>query len=104
MTCGSCQVSQVTLPTDAGKLETKTYFGVYAGYPKPTLFSVSIGDQSCKLAREALETLGESADLRDWAHGGRALSFESAHEWARIRPALLGFVDSVMEKLVIEEI
>ena len=35
--------------------------------------------------------------LRDWAHGGYVLSFKSSDEWDDLRPAVLEFVNAVME-------
>jgi len=75
----------------------KTYLGVWAGYLGPGVYSVSILLQAVHWGRDALEGLRESVDLRDWAHGGYGISFESSDDWDRFRPAVLEFVDVVMK-------
>lgn len=75
----------------------KTYFSVRAGYLGPGVYSVSILPRAIHWAEDALEGLRESVDLRDWPHGGHALSFKSSDEWDGLRPAVLEFVDAVMK-------
>ncbi len=75
----------------------KTYFGVQAGY-RGSVCSVSILPQAVHWGGDALETLRESVQLRDWQHGGYAFAFASEEEWEELRPAVLGFVEAVMER------
>ena len=75
----------------------KTYFGVQAGYLGSGIYSVSILPQAIHWGgEEALGQLRESVGVRDWPHGGYALSFRSSEEWEQLRPGVLGFVDAVM--------
>ena len=75
----------------------KTYFGVQAGYLGSGIYSVSILPQAIHWGgEEALGQLRESVEVRDWPHGGYALSFRSSEEWEHLRPGVLGFVDAVM--------
>ena len=75
----------------------KTYFGVRAGYLGPSVYSVSILPRAIHWGGDAFEGLRESVDLRDWQHGGYAVSFKSGDEWDGLRPAVLEFVDAVVE-------
>ena len=75
---------------------SKTYFGLYAGYRGPDVYSVSILPQAIHWGEKAFERLGESVDLRDWPHGGYAFSFKSREEWDKLRRVVLEFVDAVM--------
>ena len=86
---------QLTEPDDSTAL--KTYFGVYAGYVQPGVYSVSILPQAIYWGEDAFEGFRESVDLRGWQHGGYAFSFRSSDEWDGLRPAVLEFVDAVME-------
>ena len=75
----------------------KTYFGVQAGYLGSGIYSVSILPQAVHWGGEqALGQLREFVGVRDWPHGGYALSFKSSEEWEQLRPRVLGFVDAVM--------
>ena len=75
----------------------KTYFGVQAGYLGSGIYSVSILRQAIHWGGEqALGELREFVEVRDWPHGGYALSFESSEEWEQLRPGVLRFVDAVM--------
>ena len=75
----------------------KTYFGVQAGYLGSGIYSVSILRQAIHWGGEqALGELREFVEVRDWPHGGYALSFKSSEEWEQLRPKVLGFVDTVM--------
>ena len=75
----------------------KTYFGVQAGYLGSGIYSVSILPQAIHWGgEEALGQLRESVGVRDWPHGGYALSFRSSEEWEQLRPGVLGFMDAVM--------
>ena len=75
----------------------KTYFGIYAGYLGPGAYSISILPKAVHWGGDAFERLRDAVDLRDWIHGGYALSFKSNDEWDGLRPAVLEFVDAVME-------
>ena len=86
---------QLTEPDDSTAV--KTYFGVYAGYVGPGTYSVSILPQAIHWGGDAFEGLREAVALRDWAHGGYVLSFKSSDEWDGLRPAVLEFVNAVME-------
>lgn len=75
----------------------KTYFGVQAGYLGAGVYSVSILPQAIHWGGdEAFGMLRESVDVRDWPHGGYALSFRSSEQWGQLRPRVLGFVEAVM--------
>lgn len=75
----------------------KTYFGVQAGYLGSGIYSVSLLRQAIHWGGEqALGELRESVEVRDWPHGGYALSFESSEEWEQLRPKVLDFVNTVM--------
>ncbi|MDE2973226.1 MAG: endonuclease NucS [Gemmatimonadota bacterium] len=74
----------------------KTYFGIYAGYLGPGTYSVSILPMAIHWGGDAFERLREAVDLRDWIHGGYALSFKTSDEWDGLRPAVLEFVNAVM--------
>ena len=75
----------------------KTYLGVWAGYLGPGVYSVSILPRAVIGGGDALERLREAVALRDWPHGGYVLSFKSGDEWDGLRPAVLEFVNAVME-------
>ena len=85
---------QLTEPGDSSVW--KTYLGVQAGYLGKGVYSISILPQAVLWGGEAFDQLRESVQLRDWPHGGYAFSFQSAHEWDRLRPILLEFVNVVM--------
>lgn len=84
----------LTEPDDPSK--PKTYFGVYAGYYDPGVYTVSILPGAIRWGEEALEKLRESTDLSRWTHGGLCFSFASEDEWVELRPAALKFVKTVM--------
>ena len=86
---------QLTEPDDSTAV--KTYFGVQAGYLGPGTYSVSILPQAMHWGGDAFEVLRDTVALRDWAHGGYVLSFKSSDEWDSLRPAVLEFVNAVME-------
>ena len=86
---------QLTEPDDS--TAWKTYFGVQAGYLGPGTYSVSILPQAIHWGGDAFERFRESVDLRDWPHGGYVLSFKSSDEWDDLRPAVLEFINAVME-------
>ena len=73
----------------------RTYFGVSAGY-RGSACSVSILPQAIHRGEKPLERLRESVNLSDWPHGGYAFSFASEEEWAKLRPALVEFVNAVI--------
>ena len=75
----------------------KTYFGVQAGYVGPGVYSVSILPQAIHWGRDAFERLREAVDLDDWPHGGCVLAFKSSDEWNHLRPAVIDFVNAMME-------
>jgi hypothetical protein len=75
----------------------RTYFGVQAGYMGSGVHSVSILPQAVHWGGGAFEELRETVDLSDWPHGGYVLSFKSSGEWDGLRPAVLEFVNAVME-------
>ena len=75
----------------------KTYFSIQAGYLGPDTYSVGIRPQAIHWGGEAFEAFREAVALRDSAHGGYVLCFKSGDEWDGLRPAMLGFVDAVME-------
>lgn len=76
---------------------SKTYFGVQAGYLGSGTYSVSILPRAIQWAADSFEGLREAVALREWAHGGYVVSFESGGEWDGLRPAVLEFVSAVME-------
>lgn len=75
----------------------KTYFGVYTEHDGPGIYSVSIRPRAIRWGQDALEKLKESIDLNRWTYGGLYFSFVSEDEWVERRPAVLEFVESVME-------
>ena len=86
---------QLTEPDDS--TAWKTYFGVQAGYLGPGTYSVSILPQAIHWGGDAFEGFRKAVALRDWAHGGYVLSFKSSDEWDDLRPAVLAFVNEVMD-------
>ena len=86
---------QLTEPDDS--TAWKTYFGVYAGYLGPGTCSVSILPQAIHWGGDAFEELRKAVAVRDWPHGGYVVSFKSSDEWDGLRPAVLEFVNAVME-------
>lgn len=95
---------QISTKDNAGRGQSKIYFGVYAGYLTERTFSVSIGQQSCDLASEARDDLKEWVDdLPDWPNGGKHASFTSEEEWTELRGPVLRFVDAVVVALGLGE-
>ena len=86
---------QLAEPDDSSRW--KTYFGVQAGYLGPDVHSVSILPRAIQWDEAALDRLRESVDLQDWPHGGYVLSFKVADEWNQLQPAVIEFVDAVIE-------
>lgn len=84
----------LTEPDDPGK--PKTYFGVYAGYDRSGVYTVSILPGAIRWGEEALEKLRVSINLSKWTHGGLCFSFASQNEWMELQPAALEFVKTVM--------
>ena len=86
---------QLTEPEDSRVW--KTYFGVQAGYLGTGVYSVSVLPQAITWGGDgAFARLGRSLDLKEWPHGGYALSFKTPEEWDEIRPHMLEFVHAVM--------
>lgn len=76
----------------------RTVFGVQAGYLDQGVYSVSIGSAAIEWGRaEALQRLREAVVLADWPHGGHVVSFSTDAEWEGLRPAVLAFVDAVVQ-------
>ena len=86
---------QLTEPDDS--TAWRTYFGIQAGYLGPGTYSVSILPRAIHWGGDAFEGLRGAVALRDWAHGGYVLSFKTGDEWDGLRPAVLEFVNAVME-------
>lgn len=84
----------LTEPDDPSK--PKTYFGIYAGYDDPGVYTVSILPGAIRWGESALKKLRESIDLTKWTHGGLCFSFASEDEWVELWPAVLEFVKTVM--------
>ncbi len=75
----------------------KTYFGVQAGYRGEGVYNVSVLPQAITWGGEgAFARLRRSVDLKEWPHGGYALSFKTLEEWDEIRPHMLEFVHAVL--------
>lgn len=83
---------------DSGK--SKRYFGVLAGHDGPGVYSVSILRGAIRWDEEAFEKLRESINLSKWTYGdgGFYFTFRSEDEWTERRPAVLDFVNTVMDK------
>ena len=88
---------QLTEPDNPGR--SKTYFGVYAGHDGSAVYTVSILQEAIRRGGEAIEEVKKSINLTKWPYGpgGLCFSFESEEEWVERRPAVLEFVESVME-------
>ena len=75
----------------------QSYFGVFAAYTRSGVVDISINRWALKRGEAALANLGNEITLRDWPHGGRALSIESEEDWKQCRGAVEAFVKAVME-------
>ena len=86
---------QLTEPEDSR--DWKTYFGGQAGYLGKGVYSVSVLPQAITWGGDgAFARLRESVDLKEWPHGGYALSFKTLEEWDEIRPHMTEFVHAVL--------
>ena len=72
-----------------------TYIGLQAG-KGGSAFSVSTLPRAIRWDEDSFGRLRRSVDLSEWPHGGFAFAFASEAEWAKLRPALLEFVNAVM--------
>ena len=87
---------QLTEPEDSRVW--KTYFGVQAGYLGKGVYSVSVLPQAITWGGDgAFARLRGSVNLKEWPHGGYALSFKTPEEWDEIRPHMLEFVHAVLK-------
>lgn len=82
----------------------KSIIGVQAGYlDPPEVYSVSILPEAIRWGEDALEELRKSVHLDEWSHGGECFTFATGGEWAKIRPAMLKFVEVVMANRAVAE-
>ena len=73
------------------------FCSLLAGYLHDDALTISLPGKPEHYGEAALAALGERVELRDWMHGGKAVTIDGQESWTEVEPAVVQFMKAASE-------